>query len=280
MNEIKISELFYSIQGEGRYMGVPSVFLRTFGCNFKCQGFGMPRGESSNERFSVDADTIKEYKIFPLFSTGCDSYASWDPRFKHLSPFYSIDTIANNIVNVLPHGKWIDEHLVITGGEPLLAWQQCYPDLLSHELMKSLKELTFETNGTQKLYKEVVDFLNLWKRNREKNALTFSVSPKLTNSGENWDEAIKPDVICQYQDVGFVYLKFVVATEEDLQDAERAVDEYRKRGFKGPVYLMPVGGVERVYTLNNRAVAEMAMRKGWRYSDRLQVPLFKNEWGT
>jgi organic radical activating enzyme len=136
------------------------------------------------------------------------------------------------------------------------------------------------SSPTQKLYKEVVDFLNLWKRNREKNALTFSVSPKLTNSGENWDEAIKPDVICQYQDVGFVYLKFVVATEEDLQDAERAVDEYRKRGFKGPVYLMPVGGVERVYTLNNRAVAEMAMRKGWRYSDRLQVPLFKNEWGT
>jgi organic radical activating enzyme len=280
MNEIKISELFYSIQGEGRYMGVPSVFLRTFGCNFKCQGFGMPRGETSNERFKVDADTIKEYKKLPLVSTGCDSYASWDPRFKHLSPYYSIDDIANNIVDTLPHGKWVDEHLVITGGEPLLAWQQCYPYLLSHELMKPLKELTFETNGTQKLYPEVVEYLNLWKRNREKNALTFSVSPKLTNSGENWDEAIKPDVIHQYQDVGFVYLKFVVATDEDLQDAERAVDEYRKYGFTGPVYLMPVGGVERVYNLNNRAVAEMAMRKGWRYSDRLQVPLFKNEWGT
>jgi hypothetical protein len=27
-------------------------------------------------------------------------------------------------------------------------------------------------------------------------------------------------------------------------------------------------------------VAEMALREGWRYSDRLQVPLFKNEWGT
>ena len=43
---------------------------------------------------------------------------------------------------------------------------------------------------------------------------------------------------------------------------------------------MPVGGVESVYQLNNRAVAEYAMQKGWRYSDRLQVPLFKNEWGT
>ena len=49
MSKLKIAELFYSIQGEGRYMGVPSVFLRTFGCNFKCAGFGMPRGELSTE---------------------------------------------------------------------------------------------------------------------------------------------------------------------------------------------------------------------------------------
>jgi len=41
-----------------------------------------------------------------------------------------------------------------------------------------------------------------------------------------------------------------------------------------------VGGVESVYNLNNRRVAELAMKHGLRYSDRLQVPLFKNEWGT
>jgi len=280
MSKLKISELFYSIQGEGRYMGVPSVFLRTFGCNFKCDGFGMPKGELSVERFSVDADNYKEYKMLPLVSTGCDSYASWDPRFKHLSPVLSIDSIADSICDILPHGKWVDEHLVITGGEPLLGWQKSFIDLLQHDKMKSLKELTFETNGTQKLVPELITYLQEWKRNREKNALTFSVSPKLTVSGESWDEAILPNIIYQYQTVGFVYLKFVVATEEDLQDAEKAVNEYRKNGFTGPVYLMPLGGVERVYSLNNRAVAEMAMRKGWRYSDRLQVPLFKNEWGT
>ena len=88
MSKIKISELFYSVQGEGRYMGVPSVFLRTFGCNFTCDGFGMPRGEKSNERNQI-ADRVaefKQYRDLPLVSTGCDSYASWDPRFKHLSP--------------------------------------------------------------------------------------------------------------------------------------------------------------------------------------------------
>jgi organic radical activating enzyme len=281
MSKIKIAELFYSIQGEGRYMGVSSLFLRTFGCNFKCAGFGMPRGELSKEVEDIAqvAHLYNDYKELPLVSTGCDSYASWDPRFKNLSPLLESNAIVNRIMEILPHKRWEDEHLVITGGEPLLGWQRAYPDLLDHPSMDKLKEITFETNGTQILSDEFKKYLIEWSRwkNRE---ITFSVSPKLTNSGENWDEAIKPDVICQYQDVGFVYLKFVVATEEDLLDAERAVEEYRQAGFKGPVYLMPVGGVERVYTLNNRAVAEMAMRKGWRYSDRLQVPLFKNEWGT
>ena len=77
-----------------------------------------------------------------------------------------------------------------------------------------------------------------------------------------------------------MYLKFVVATEDDVNDALIAIKQYRDAGFEGPVYLMPVGGVESVYTLNNRRVAELAMANGLRYSDRLQVPLFKNEWGT
>ena len=82
MSKIKIAELFYSIQGEGRYMGVPSVFLRTFGCNFKCAGFGMARGETSEEANNINPDLYTDYKTLPLVSTGCDSYASWDPRFK------------------------------------------------------------------------------------------------------------------------------------------------------------------------------------------------------
>ena len=283
MSKIKIAELFYSIQGEGRYMGVPSVFLSTFGCNFKCAGFGMPRGETSEEANTIDPDLYTDYKTLPLVSTGCDSYASWDPRFKHLSPVLDTDAIAHAIVDSLPHKEWRDEHLVITGGEPLLGWQKQYPDLLDHPKMAGLKEITFETNGTQKLTAEFRKYLLNWSlgnKSRGRDALTFSVSAKLPCSGESWSDAICPDIVSQYQDVGTTYLKFVIATEEDLTDAERAVEEFGAGGFTGPVYIMPVGGVERVYSLNNRAVAEMAMRKGWRYSDRLQVPLFKNEWGT
>jgi len=259
-------------------MGVPSVFLRTFGCNFKCAGFGMPRGELSEEANKIDPDLYKDYNSLPLVSTGCDSYASWDPRFRHLSPVLDTDAIAHAIVDTLPHKEWRDEHLVITGGEPLLGWQKQYPDLLDHPKMRGLKEITFETNGTQKLSTEFKEYLQNWyNMSRE---ITFSVSAKLPCSGESWSDAICPEVVAEYEEIGTAYLKFVISTEEDLKDAERAVEEFRAGGFTGPVYIMPVGGVERVYTLNNRAVAEMAMRKGWRYSDRLQVPLFKNEWGT
>ena len=284
MSKIKIAELFYSIQGEGRYMGVPSVFLRTFGCNFKCAGFGMPRGEMSHEATDIAAthtmiESFMKYEDLPLVSTGCDSYASWHPDFKDLSPMLTSEAIADRICEIIPHGEWQDEHLVITGGEPLLGWQRAYPDLINNTKMRGLKEITFETNGTQKLTPEFKEYLRKWNSvvGRE---LTFSVSAKLPASGEKWDEAILPEVVCEYEQVGTAYLKFVVATEQDIADAECAVGAFRSAGFKGHVYLMPVGGVESVYTLNAKNVALAAMKRGWRYSDRLQVPLFKNEWGT
>lgn len=284
MSKIKVSELFYSIQGEGRYMGVPSVFLRTFGCNFRCGGFGMPEGKISDEASKV-AERAHEFKFYhelPLVSTGCDSYASWHPAFKHLSDKYDVDTIAETIVELLPAKKWQDEHLVITGGEPLLGWQRSYPELLNHPKMRGLNELTFETNGTQPLTPTMSEYLKYWVRERESNTsiVTFSVSAKLSCSGEARVDAIKPEIVCEYEQVGYTYLKFVVSTQRDVEEAVEVTELYRNAGFEGPVYLMPVGGVESVYALNNRAVAEMAMKLGFRYSDRLQVPLWKNAWAA
>jgi len=92
-------------------------------------------------------------------------------------------------------------------------------------------------------------------------------------------------VLNGYAGIGYTYLKFVVATEEDIKDAETAVELFRA-GVDPflmreiPIYLMPVGGVETVYSLNAKNVALAALERGWRYSDRLQVPLFKNAWAT
>jgi organic radical activating enzyme len=285
MSKIKIAELFYSIQGEGRYMGVPSVFLRTFGCNFSCRGFGMPRGEVSIEADDIaythaNIESFFKYEELPLVSTGCDSYASWHSAFKDLSPMLTSDAIADRITEILPDNKWGDTHLVITGGEPLLGWQRAYPDLLDHPDMKSLKEITFETNGTQKLTPEFKNYLGEWTAEQWDREVTFSVSAKLPCSGEKWADAICPEIVCEYEQAGTAYLKFVIATEQDFADAQQAIEEFRTAGFRGHVYLMPIGGVESVYALNNKNVAVLAMQHGLRYSDRLQVPLFKNEWGT
>jgi organic radical activating enzyme len=261
-------------------MGVPSIFLRTFGCNFTCGGFGMPKGEMSDEREKLNPKDYSEYGSLPLLSTGCDSYASWDPRFKHLSPVRDIDSIVDSIMKLLPFGEWRDEHLVITGGEPLLGWQRAYPALLSHPKMRGLKEITFETNGTQELSEELYGFLIDWETSENNRQVTFSVSAKLSCSGESRERAICPDIVSSYENVGYAYLKFVIATEDDAQEALEVTKLYRDSGFEGPVYFMPVGGVESVYHLNNKNVALAAMKHGVRYSDRLQVPLFKNQWAT
>lgn len=286
MSKIKVAELFYSIQGEGQYVGVPSIFLRTFGCNFTCGGFGMPRGQLSTERDEVAKKMIdyNDYKDLPLVSTGCDSYASWDPRFKHLSPILTVDAIVNRIQSLLPDGKFSrDKHLIITGGEPLLGWQRSFPALLDEIRNRNmnLTHLTFETNGTQKLSNDFHNYLHdLYMIHGVE--ITFSVSAKLPSSGEKWEEAIRPDVIKQYVSIPGhrSYFKFVVATKDDIQDAYKAVDEYNGGGVDLPVYLMPVGGVNSVYEMNERNVADFCRDSGFRFSPRIQVPLYKNEWGT
>lgn len=242
----------------------------------------MPAGERSIEADKIAESKLiyKEYADLPLVSTGCDSYASWHPKFKDLSPFIKIDHLANDLVDLLPNKQWRDEHLVITGGEPLLGWQKLFPELLTHVRMMDLKELTFETNGTQKLSDDFQTFLESWTSDRSYDALTFSVSPKLSCSGEPRSVAIQPDVINQYQQVGHTYLKFVVATENDVAEALEVIKLYKAGGFKGVTYLMPVGGTTETYYLNNTAVANLALKHGLRYSPRLQVDLYKNQWGT
>ena len=241
----------------------------------------MPKGEISNERNLIHPKSYNNYNDLPLVTTGCDSYASWDANFKHLSPKLSTEVIAQSIIDLLPFKEWRDEHLVITGGEPLLGWQRSYPDLLSHPKMKNLKEITFETNGTQPLSKEFRHYLRIeWLSEHWDREITFSVSPKLRCSGEKREDAIIPEIVVDYQNAGYTYLKFVVATEEDANEAIEVTELYRKAGFKGPVYLMPIGGVESVYAMNNKRVAELALKNGLRYSDRLHIPLFGNSWGT
>ena len=289
MAKIKISEIFYSLQGEGRFIGVPSVFLRTFGCNFTCSGFGMPAGQLSAEADAVGsahkAVSFAKFEGLPLVTTGCDSYASWHPDFKDLSPMLTVDAIVERMLELTPNGRWVqangnDVHLVITGGEPLLGWQRAYADLLEHPSMSDLKNITFETNGTQQLSKDFRAYLERWvDLGSGEREVTFSVSAKLSASGEKWEEAICPEVVASYQSVGCTYLKFVVETKEHIDEAIRAVAAFREGGFHGVVYLMPQGGIVSPYNENKMFVADICVEQGFNYSPRLHVDLWGNGWG-
>ena len=297
MEKITYTEIFYSLQGEGKWAGVPSIFFRTYGCNFRCRKFGRPRDEVIEghnpevvdiiKMVEKDPDRYREFKDLPLVTTGCDTYASIYPEFKRFNKQADVDTIASEIHELLPNGTWDQDwsdqiHFIITGGEPFLGYQQLYPSLLNLLRQRGLRDVTIETNGSQDLYPEVRDYFfeDFTRHGRDYDRLTFSVSPKLPCSGESWENAIQPKVVKSYEMVGYTYLKFVVATRQDVEDAERAVAEYRDAGFGGPVYLMPAGGVPQVYNLNTQEVATLALERGWRYSPRLQVDIWRNEWGT
>ena len=297
--KLRYSEAFYSVQGEGKFVGVPSVFLRTFGCNFRCMNFGLGKDEPSRaekheagQRYNqevldlLDSGIIAKTEKFtdlPIIHTGCDTYASIYPEFKDFNKLAEVEEVVEHLLSLTPEGKWTmnngqDIHLIMTGGEPLLAWQRLYVELFEHPRMKDLKNVTFETNTSQHLHDDLFNYLN----DQDRIKITWSCSPKLSVSGESWDDAIKPGVAHEYSLVNDsdIYFKFVVATQADFDEVDRAVNEFRSTGLQCPVYLMPLGGRSEEYVLNVKEVAEICMEKGWRFTPRLHISLFGNAWGT
>ena len=309
MGKIRVTEVFGSpflqgrptLQGEGRFVGRPSVFIRTFGCPFRCRGFGMPAGQLTDEPMKIlemindpaNNDKYKTLKDLPLALTGCDSYAAVYSEFKKFSTDYEPEELAQKVIELLPYQSWqhpytgTHTHLVITGGEPLLGWQREYPKLLTASGMEDLRFLTFETNATQYLTKEFEAFLqdwslcdNVWDNCPGVRDITFSCSVKLSASGEPAEKAIKPDVVMQYQSVGNTYLKFVAETPEHFDEIDQVTKTFRSEGFIGDIYVMPVGGTHESYLANAAKVADLCLERGYNYSPREHTFLWGNCWGA
>jgi len=283
--KILISEEFLSCQGEGRYVGVPSVFLRVFGCNFTCAGFGQERNniipieEMPHNKF--DPSEIKSIEDLPIFDIGCDSSAAWNKKYRHLSTSYNIKDLIEVIQSHYDNTKRIP-HLVITGGEPLLPkYQRFWADMFLDDSFEFGK-ITFETNGSQKIIPELRESLIKKKESLE---VTFSVSPKLSISGEPRDKAIVPEAVQSYRELNelyninsYVYLKFVTRDEQCLNEAIDVVESF---GFsREDCYLMPEGATDKGLSITERKVADLALENGFNFSPRLHIQLYGNCWGT
>jgi 7-carboxy-7-deazaguanine synthase len=227
-----------------------------------------------------------------VWDKGCDSSYTWAKKFKKLMGEETPTVLAQKIIDVMknesnPEGLFLHpvtqqrQHLCITGGEPLMVTGQRATIGIYEELERQGNlpaSMTFETNGTQKLLPEFVEWVN-----RIDIEIFFSCSPKLfTVSGEKPEKAIKPEIVKQYRELSSKgQLKFVVGHKErEWEEMEQAIVKFKDAGVDWPIWVMPTGAREEEQTTTAGAVAEKAFKRGYNVAARVHVYLFGNAIGT
>lgn len=290
MSKYEWSEVFTSIEGEGPYTGRPTTYVRFTKCNFKCKGFNNPNNvdTETNEGLGWDPTQYKTLLDLPPVTIGCDSIYTWDKRFQHTWHSGDTDQLVDALLEIVPHNSWrspktgLPVIFSLTGGEPTLRQKQI-PELLNHPKMQDCKHILFETNCSVPLSDDFVMELNRWKTPQRK--ITFANSPKLSASGERWEDAIKPSVALAQERIRGVevYFKFVCGpNEKDFDEVERAMQAYWKAGVlvDNNIYIMPMSCVSDQQDDIAARVAQMCIDRGLKYCHRVHLDVFNNAIGT
>lgn len=249
LKRIGVSEAFYSIQGEGKTMGRPSVFIRLSGCNLMCGGAG----------------TEKDGKLHDGATWRCDSIEVWR-KGKMFTPEQLTDKLDAEFafVNRLKKGA----HLIITGGEPMM--QQPAVIALATYLFEAYAincPIEIETNGT-------LPMTQLFKEFAIKQNKQFNVSPKLANSGE---PISRRGLHNDYLQVNSQF-KFVVSSEDDINEVSAMMIQFRIPAYQ--VWLMPAASTQDELNAVSDFVAKSAMRMGCNYSHRLHIAIWNQKTGV
>lgn len=255
-----ISEVFHSIQGEGMVTGAPSIFIRVIGCNLRCVFKG----------------------------STCDTpYTSFCPETAKYSSISDVLNAIEQIRKQYPN----TEHIVITGGEPLLYRKELC------ELIRNIRQMmdaciTIETNGTLPALETKVDL--------------YSISPKLSTSEASEEDVQKgiiteewrqkhartrynPDSLLDLIRSSNFQLKFVYSGPECINEINHIIDDIMERDIssrmtdayiKRRIMLMPEGINREQIEAHQLECARACMENGWRYCDRLHIRLWDSKRGV
>jgi len=314
---IRYSEMFYSFQGEAELAGVPAVWLRFFGCNLECAGFGQKDPTDPTTYVlpyqDYDLTNITKNEELPVWKTGCDSSYSWSSRYKHLAHDATAAEIAQRMIDMNksehnPEGLFnhpktgLDTMVCFTGGEPML-YQQAMIDILRalFDLGNMPRIVTVETNATRPISPDLLDYIRFEFAGVQGGRWDFrwhwAMSPKLFSvSGEA--NAIKPEIIASYIQIyapgpgrmppvrkATAVLKFVGnGTQKNWDELDAALKVIRLKlvpDENPSVWIMPVGArAEEQGPEFLGPICREAMRRGYNVAMRTQIFAFGNVIGS
>ena len=239
--KIKVSEMFYSIQGEGPTMGKPCVFLRLQSCNLMCGG----------------QDTVKDKQLHDGATWRCDTIETWLEGKE-----YQVDDLINELeeLNLMKCKR-----LIITGGEPTMQMQNLI--LLLDKLPEDIK-IEVETNSTIKPTDEFNKYID-----------QYNVSPKLSNSGMPKSRRYKGEALIWHKENEKSFFKFVVTRKGDMEEIfEFFIKPLDLPSNK--IYLMPGAGNREELIKNSQLVAELCKSNYFNFSSRMQLQIWNRAVGV
>ena len=231
--------LFSTIEGEGEFVGQPSIFMRLSMCNLRCPAFASPASPY-----------------------GCDSFISWSVKnkmtfaeiFKLMEDQNFIDKLKNRAIFKYTGGETFIQE------KALLRFTEAFVNRYNF-----LPRIDFETNATlQPDERWVTDF-----------KATFTTSPKLSTNGDPEEKTYKPEVLKWHKkhNSGF---KFVITSDRDIEEIWRKYvnDEHGINVPLNRIWFMPCCGSRQEHIERAPAVAEYAKAMHVNFSPRLHLLVY------
>lgn len=236
-------EIFFSLQGEGKNVGTPSVFVRLSRCNLYCSWCDTPYTWNWQGSAFAHESTQKFDPVLTSMELDPAVVAGWVRR-------------------------WACQRLVLTGGEPLLQASECVR-LLEHLRSdgRGLHICEIETNGTL-LPPAALDAL----------VSQYTVSAKLESSNVESSLRLRDEPLRFFAESPKSIFKFVVSGAADASEVASLAERYQIDPDR--IYLMPQGTTSERLQAQRPLLAALCLDHGYRLSDRMHIHLYGNRPGV